>query len=110
MPTSSHYCNGKTIYKTARTLKKILQISEVLFIYCTAVNITPLSTGISLCSRDKIRPDLPDEEINVDMMVIARRRPMRWQRGKIVEIITKGEMQIKGLYLAENRKKSCLIL
>lgn len=45
------------------------------------------------CSREitKICPNLPQEEIKVDMMVIARRRPMRWQRGKIVEIITKGK-------------------
>ena len=39
----------------------------------------------------KIRPNLPEEEVNVDMIVLAKRGPMRWQRGKIVDIITKGK-------------------
>ncbi|XP_061597752.1 histone-lysine N-methyltransferase SETDB1-B-like [Cololabis saira] len=43
----------------------------------------------------KVRPNLPQEEIKVDMMVIARRRPMRWQRGKVVEIITKEDGRLK---------------
>ncbi|MEQ2285484.1 hypothetical protein AMECASPLE_032285 [Ameca splendens] len=64
--------------------------------------------GISLCSRDKIRPDLPDEEIIVDMMVIARRRPMRWQRGKIVEIITKDDGRLKYKVSFED-KGTCLV-
>ncbi|PWA15101.1 hypothetical protein CCH79_00008662, partial [Gambusia affinis] len=64
--------------------------------------------GISLCSRDKIRPDLPEEEINVDMMVIARRRPMRWQRGKIVEIITKDDGRLKYKVSFED-KGTCLV-
>lgn len=38
----------------------------------------------------KVRPNLPEGEVKVDMMVLARKGPMRWQRGKIVEIVTKG--------------------
>ncbi|XP_038135205.1 histone-lysine N-methyltransferase SETDB1-B-like [Cyprinodon tularosa] len=62
----------------------------------------------SLCSRDKIRPDLPEEEIKVDMVVIARRRPMRWQRGKIVEIIRKDDGRLKYKVSFED-KGTCLV-
>lgn len=54
-----------------------------------------VSTVYPHCSNETAstanRPNLPEEEIKVDMMVIARRRPMRWQRGKIEDIITKGK-------------------
>lgn len=38
----------------------------------------------------KVRPDLPEVEVKVGMMVVARRRAMLWQRGKVLEIVTKG--------------------
>nr|XP_020441666.1 histone-lysine N-methyltransferase SETDB1-B-like isoform X2 [Monopterus albus] len=49
------------------------------------------------CSQDvtPARPSLPVEEIKVDMMVLARRRPMRWQRGKVLEIITREDGRLK---------------
>lgn len=52
-----------------------------------------ISAAFSHCCNEttKVRPNLPEEEIKVDMMVLARKRPMRWQRGKIVDIVTKGE-------------------
>ncbi|XP_039977151.1 histone-lysine N-methyltransferase SETDB1-A isoform X2 [Xiphias gladius] len=44
----------------------------------------------------KVRPNLPEGEVKVDMMVLARKGPMRWQRGKIVEIVTKdGRLKYK---------------
>lgn len=51
------------------------------------------STSFAHCSHEttKTRPDLPEEEVKVDMMVLARKRPMRWQRGKIVDISTRGK-------------------
>lgn len=41
----------------------------------------------------KVRPDLPEVEIALDMVVLARRRVMRWQQGKIAEIINKGKKE-----------------
>ncbi|KAM9737978.1 histone-lysine N-methyltransferase SETDB1-B-like [Menidia menidia] len=62
------------------------------------------------CSHEntKICPDLPEEDIKVDMMVLARRRPMRWQRGKIVEIVTKEDGRLKYKVSFEEKGK-CLV-
>lgn len=51
-----------------------------------------ISSAFAYCPNEirKTRPNLPDEEVKVEMTVLARRRPMRWQRGKIVEIVTRG--------------------
>lgn len=38
-----------------------------------------------------MRSSLPVEEVTVSMMVLAKKKTMRWQRGKILEIITKGK-------------------
>ncbi|XP_068603500.1 histone-lysine N-methyltransferase SETDB1-B-like isoform X2 [Brachionichthys hirsutus] len=37
------------------------------------------------------RPDLPEQELHVDMNVLAKKKTHRWQRGKILEIITREE-------------------
>lgn len=37
------------------------------------------------------RPEAQKDELKLNMVVLARRRPMRWQRGKIVEIVTRGK-------------------
>lgn len=52
-----------------------------------------VSSAFSYCSNEttKIRPNLPEEEVNVDMIVLAKKGSMRWQRGKILEIVTKGK-------------------
>ncbi|XP_017282154.1 histone-lysine N-methyltransferase SETDB1-B isoform X2 [Kryptolebias marmoratus] len=62
------------------------------------------------CSHETAsnRPNLPEEEIKVDMMVIARRRPMRWQRGKIEDIITKDDGRLKYKVRFED-KGTCLV-
>ncbi|XP_026156152.1 histone-lysine N-methyltransferase SETDB1-B-like [Mastacembelus armatus] len=51
-----------------------------------------ITSAFAHCSHEttNVRPDIPQEEVKVDMMVLARKRPMKWQRGKITEIITKG--------------------
>ncbi|XP_068603622.1 histone-lysine N-methyltransferase SETDB1-B-like [Brachionichthys hirsutus] len=41
------------------------------------------------------RPDLPEQELHVDMNVLAKRKTHRWQRGKILEIITKEDGRVK---------------
>ncbi|XP_050923630.1 histone-lysine N-methyltransferase SETDB1-A isoform X2 [Lates calcarifer] len=60
------------------------------------------------CSHDttKVHPNLPEEEVKVDMMVLARKRPMRWKRGKIVEILTKEDGRLKYKVSFEEKGKS----
>ncbi|KAM7384472.1 hypothetical protein PAMA_011697 [Pampus argenteus] len=55
------------------------------------------SSAFGHCSHEttKIRPNLPEEEVKVDMMVLARKKPLRWQRAKIVEIVTKEDGRFK---------------
>lgn len=40
----------------------------------------------SASETTKVRPDLPEEELSLDMKVLARRKTQRWQPGKILEI------------------------
>lgn len=49
----------------------------------------------SASETTKVRPDLPEEEVSVDMMVLARKRTQRWQRGKILEIIATADGRLK---------------
>ncbi|XP_041811972.1 histone-lysine N-methyltransferase SETDB1-B-like isoform X1 [Chelmon rostratus] len=67
-----------------------------------------ISSAFSYCSDEttKIRPNLPEEEVKVDMMVLAKRRPMRWQRGKIVEIVTREDGRLKYKVSFEDKGKS----
>ncbi|XP_041868027.1 histone-lysine N-methyltransferase SETDB1-B-like [Melanotaenia boesemani] len=73
-----------------------------------AVPTTSNVFGHSSRETTKVRPDMPEEEIKVDMMVLARRRPMRWQRGKIVEIVTKEDGRLKYKVSFEEKGK-CLV-
>lgn len=52
-----------------------------------------ISSAFSYCSNEttKVRPKLPEEELTVGMIVLAKKKQMRWQRGKILEIVTKGK-------------------
>ncbi|XP_019957985.1 histone-lysine N-methyltransferase SETDB1-A [Paralichthys olivaceus] len=54
----------------------------------------------------KVRPNLPEVELKVDMVVLARKRPMMWQRGKIVEIVTKEDGRLKYKVSFEEKGKS----
>ncbi|XP_071355737.1 histone-lysine N-methyltransferase SETDB1-B-like isoform X1 [Trachinotus anak] len=72
--------------------------------------ITPIiiSSAFAYCSHEitKVRPNLPEEEVKVDMVVLARKRPMRWQRGKIVEMVTKEDGRVKYKVSFEEKGKS----
>lgn len=59
-----------------------------------SVGISPTSAH---CSHEttNIHPNLPQDEVKVDMMVLARKKRMKWQRGKIVEIISKGKRKYR---------------
>ncbi|KAF3707306.1 Histone-lysine N-methyltransferase SETDB1-B [Channa argus] len=67
-----------------------------------------ISSAFGHCSNEtrNVRPDLPEEEVKVDMMVLARKRPMRWQRGKVMEIITKEDGRLKYKVSFEEKGKS----
>ncbi|XP_032391096.1 histone-lysine N-methyltransferase SETDB1-B [Etheostoma spectabile] len=56
-----------------------------------------ISAAFAHCSTEttKNRPNLPEEEVKVDMIVLARKRSMRWQRAKIVDIVTKEDGRLK---------------
>ncbi|XP_024154309.1 histone-lysine N-methyltransferase SETDB1-B isoform X1 [Oryzias melastigma] len=62
------------------------------------------------CSREasKIHSELAKEDVKVDMMVLARRRPLKWKRGKIVEIITKEDGRLKYRVSFEEKGK-CVV-
>lgn len=63
---------------------------------------------LSQCNNDssKVRPKLPEQEVTVDMMVIARKRPLRWERGKIIETVTKEDGRVKYKVSFEGKGKS----
>ncbi|XP_023151351.3 histone-lysine N-methyltransferase SETDB1-B-like isoform X2 [Amphiprion ocellaris] len=75
-----------------------------------AVPETPIivSSAFAHCSDEatKSRLNLPEEEVEVDMVVLARKRPMRWQRGKIMEILTKEDGRLKYKVNFEEKGKS----
>lgn len=61
----------------------------------TAADVAPviISSVFGHSSKEIItaRPEAQKDELKLNMVVLARRRPMRWQRGKIVEIVTRGK-------------------
>lgn len=50
--------------------------------------------------------NVPQQEITVNMMVLARKKCMRWQRGKVVEIITRDDGRVKYKVSFEEKGKS----
>lgn len=67
-----------------------------------------VSSAVAHCSHEttKTRPNLPEEEVTVDMIVLAKKKYMRWQRGKIVEILTKEDGRLKYKVQFEEKGKS----
>ncbi|KAM9340151.1 histone-lysine N-methyltransferase SETDB1-B-like [Symphorus nematophorus] len=67
-----------------------------------------ISSAFAYSSNEttKVRPDLPEEEIKVDMMVLAKKKAMKWQRGKIVEIVIREDGRLKYKVSFEERGKS----
>ncbi|XP_034560544.1 histone-lysine N-methyltransferase SETDB1-B-like [Notolabrus celidotus] len=67
-----------------------------------------ISTAFALCADEtrNVRPDLPEQEVAVDMMVLARKKHMRWQRGKILEILTREDGRLKYKVSFEEKGKS----
>ncbi|KAM6916090.1 histone-lysine N-methyltransferase SETDB1-B-like [Xenentodon cancila] len=67
-----------------------------------------VSSVFAHCSKEttNVRPDLPEVQITVDMVVLARRRAMRWQRGKVVEIVVKEDGRLKYKVSFEEKGRS----
>ncbi|XP_068431799.1 histone-lysine N-methyltransferase SETDB1-B-like [Clinocottus analis] len=67
-----------------------------------------ISSAFAHCSNEttKSRPDLPEVEINVNMVVLARRRSMKWHRGKIIDTVTKEDGRVKYKIIFEEKGKS----
>ncbi|XP_073339723.1 histone-lysine N-methyltransferase SETDB1-B-like [Pagrus major] len=85
-PTKSEAKRTPTAKTSQKKDKKVTEPAPVI-----------ISSAFSYVSNEttKTRPSLPEEEVKVDMMVLARRKPMRWQRGKIVEILTREDGRLK---------------
>lgn len=70
--------------------------------------VTPVTTrsAVSQHLATKTPPAVRQDEINVSMKVLARRRPLSWQRGTVVEIITKDDGRVKYKVMFEEKGKS----
>ncbi|XP_044028956.1 histone-lysine N-methyltransferase SETDB1-A-like isoform X2 [Siniperca chuatsi] len=72
--------------------------------------VTPLCVVSTLCqSTDKATktlPSVPQGEIRVNMNVLARRKVMSWQQGKVMEIVTKEDGRLKYKISFEEKGKS----
>ncbi|XP_047460104.1 histone-lysine N-methyltransferase SETDB1-B-like [Mugil cephalus] len=69
--------------------------------------VKPVPPPLAQSSQDTItRPNLPEKEIKVDMVVLARKRATRWQKGKILDIITKEDGRLKYKVSFEEKGKS----
>ncbi|XP_057684711.1 histone-lysine N-methyltransferase SETDB1-B-like isoform X2 [Corythoichthys intestinalis] len=54
----------------------------------------------------KTRPDLPEEEITVGLNVLARKKNLMWQRGQVVEVVTKEDGRLKYKVTFEEKGRS----
>lgn len=63
----------------------------------SASGVTPVTTvsAASQSSSTKTPAAVPQKEISVNMKVLARKRPLSWHPGTIVEIITKEDGRVK---------------
>ncbi|XP_040909507.1 histone-lysine N-methyltransferase SETDB1-B-like [Toxotes jaculatrix] len=72
--------------------------------------VTPVCIASALYQSSdkaiKTAPSLPQQQIRVNMNVLAKRSAMKWQRGKIMEIITKEDGRLKYKILFEEKGKS----
>lgn len=78
-------------------------IESVLILTCCVpfplTEVTSSCIVSTLCQSfdeaAKAPPRVPQGEISVNMNVLARRKAMDWQQGKVMEIITKGKEKKK---------------
>ncbi|XP_061886033.1 histone-lysine N-methyltransferase SETDB1-A isoform X1 [Entelurus aequoreus] len=54
----------------------------------------------------KTRPEQPEEEIKVDMVVLAKNKNLRWHRGQIMEVVMKEDGRLKYKVNFEKKGKS----
>ncbi|XP_077405630.1 histone-lysine N-methyltransferase SETDB1-B-like isoform X2 [Vanacampus margaritifer] len=83
----------------AKKKKKVNNIDHTPIIDSSAFAYVPQETT-------KTRPDLPEEEITVGSTVLARKKNLRWQRGQIVEVVTKEDGRLKYKIMFEEKGRS----
>ncbi|XP_077362584.1 histone-lysine N-methyltransferase SETDB1-B-like isoform X2 [Festucalex cinctus] len=83
----------------AKKKKKVNNIDHTPIIDSSAFAYVPQETT-------KTRPDLPEEEIAVGSTVLARKKNLRWQRGQIVELVTKEDGRLKYKIMFEEKGRS----
>ncbi|XP_019720941.1 histone-lysine N-methyltransferase SETDB1-B-like [Hippocampus comes] len=83
----------------AKKKKKVNNIDHTPIIDSSAFAYAPQETT-------KIRPDLPEEEITVGSTVLARKKNLRWQRGQIVEVVTKEDGRLKYKIMFDEKGRS----
>ncbi|XP_078124065.1 histone-lysine N-methyltransferase SETDB1-A [Sander vitreus] len=70
----------------------------------------PVCIVTALCQTSdkdsKTPPSVPQGELKVNMNVLARRKVMSWQQGKILEIVTKEDGRMKYKINFEEKKKT----
>ncbi|XP_061738148.1 histone-lysine N-methyltransferase SETDB1-B-like [Nerophis ophidion] len=91
--SDSDYSSSKTPKAKANSLEHTPIIDSSVFAY------TPQETL-------KSRPELPEEEIKVDMVVLAKKKNLRWHRGQIVEVVIKEDGRLKYKVIFEEKGKS----
>uniref|UniRef100_UPI0037E9BAAC histone-lysine N-methyltransferase SETDB1-B-like n=1 Tax=Semicossyphus pulcher TaxID=241346 RepID=UPI0037E9BAAC len=110
--SGSDFSESKEKRKTGKQTKRSTKRAPALHNNTKVSVKVPIivSTAFALCPSEtrNIRPNLPEEEVRVDMMVLARKKHMRWQRGKIVEILTKEDGCLKYKVHFEEKGKSLM--
>ncbi|XP_077600050.1 histone-lysine N-methyltransferase SETDB1-B-like [Stigmatopora nigra] len=76
----------------------------------SSIELTPIidSSVFAYATHEttKTRPDLPEEEITVGLTVLARKKNLRWQRGQVVEVVTKEDGRLKYKVTFEEKGRS----
>ncbi|XP_061680580.1 histone-lysine N-methyltransferase SETDB1-B-like [Syngnathoides biaculeatus] len=96
---SSDSDNPSAKRSKAKKKKKVNNIDHTPIIDSSAFAYVPQETT-------KTRPDLPEEEISVGSTVLARKKNLRWQRGQIVEVVTKEDGRLKYKIMFEEKGRS----
>ncbi|XP_049606934.1 histone-lysine N-methyltransferase SETDB1-B [Syngnathus scovelli] len=96
---SSDSDNASAKKSKAKKKKKVNNINHTPIIDSSAFAYVPQEAT-------KVRPDLPEEEITVGSTVLARKKNLKWQRGQIVEVVTKEDGRLKYKIMFEEKGRS----
>ncbi|XP_029370403.1 histone-lysine N-methyltransferase SETDB1-A-like isoform X2 [Echeneis naucrates] len=71
-----------------------------------AMKASTSAANSNVSASTETPPGLPQGELSVNMKVLARRTAMSWQRGKVVDILTRDDGRVKYKVHFEERGKS----